>query len=171
MWARKSYKKRSYSSEPRELSESIPDAVNFMVGLLSKREFSAKELREKTLKRYTEIATDEALLICQQRGYQSEQRYAEMLVRHMEFALYGPMKLQFEARRKGVDLELVREASAEVNWEELAYDALVKKYGEQELEYEQRQKALAFLARRGFAAGTCIKAMEELKRRLDEAEE
>ena len=83
-----------------------------------------------------------------------------MLVRHMEFSLYGPMKLRLIAGRKKVSWELLEELSANVDWEELAYQALVKKYGHIELDYTQKRKALAFLARRGFSASTCMQALQ-----------
>ena len=139
-----------------------------MVRLLTGREYGAQELTEKCLLRFTPEAVAQALAICQERGYQSEERYGQMLVRHMEFSLYGPMKLQLEARRKKVSWELLQELSAEVDWEQLAYEALVKKYGLTVLDYPTQRKALAYIARRGFSSSCCLNA---LHRMLQEARE
>lgn len=171
MFARQPYKKRkAYGTSVKSLDNSTTNAVNYMVGLLAKREYSAKELLDKTIKRYTYEASSEALDICIERGYQSDLRYAQMLVRHIEFACYGPLKLQFEAKRKGIDLSLIHDSSQEVNWSNLAYEALLKKYGFVKLDFEQGRKALAFLARRGFSSGTCLGALERLKQETKDQE-
>lgn len=172
MFGRPSYNKRqSFNGSKRSLDDSVPNAINYMVGLLAKREYSAKDLLDKTLKRYTSKATHEALNTCIERGYQSDERYAQMLVRHIEFAYYGPMKLQFEAKRKGIDLSLINDCAQEVDWEALAYEALIKKYGLNHLDFEQGRKALAFLARRGFSSSSCMSALERLRQELQEQED
>ena len=159
---------RGQKRSPDELDDSVEKAVNEMVRLLTGREYGAQELTEKCLLRFTPEAVAQALAICQERGYQSEERYGQMLVRHMEFSLYGPMKLQLEARRKKVSWELLQELSAEVDWEQLAYEALVKKYGLTVLDYPTQRKALAYIARRGFSSSCCLNA---LHRMLQEARE
>lgn len=159
---------RGQKRSPDELDDSVEKAVNEMVRLLTGREYGAQELTEKCLLRFTPEAVAQALAICQERGYQSEERYGQMLVRHMEFSLYGPMKLQLEARRKKVSWELLQELSADVDWEQLAYEALVKKYGLTVLDYPTQRKALAYVARRGFSSSCCLNA---LHRMLQEARE
>lgn len=171
MFARSNYKKRkAFGSSTRQLDDNVTNAVNYMVGLLAKREYSAKELLEKALNRYTAQASNEALDICIERGYQSDERYAQMLVRHIEFANYGPMKLQFEAKRKGIDLSLINDCSQEVDWLELSYEALTKKFGVTKLDFEQGRKALAYLARRGFSSSTCMSALERLRQEAQDLE-
>lgn len=153
-----------------QLDDSVPNAVNYMVGLLSKREYSAQELLEKGKTRYSASALNAALEQCIERGYQSDERYAQMLIRHIEFACYGPVKLQFEARRKGIEMDLIYQNSQEVDWDELAFEALVKKYGRTQLDFEQGRKAMAYLARRGFDASCCIGALNRLKQELRDEE-
>lgn len=164
MWQKRPYaKKKGFSNQNKEPDSSVANALNYMVGLLAKREHSQSELEEKALRRFTREAVDEALTQCVERGYQSDERYAEMLVRHMEFALYGPNKLRYEAMRKGADLSLVTEQIEAVDWDDLAYQALLKKYGMLELDYEMRNKALAYLTRRGFSPSSGIKALQRQK--------
>ncbi len=151
-----------------ELDDSVENAVNYMVRLLTAREHSAQELRTKCSKRFTAQTVEAALERCVERGYQSESRYGQMLVRHMEYSRYGPMKLSFEARRKGVDQSLINEMSSDIDWDELAYEALVKKYGVQVLDFATQRKALAYLGRRGFGAGSCMNAMERMQREAKE---
>lgn len=171
MWQKRSYSaKKGASAKEKEPDASAANALNYMVGLLAKREHSQSELEQKALRHYTQEAVDEALTKCVENDYQSDERYAEMLVRHMQFALYGPNKLRYEAMRKGADLSLVSDQIAEVDWDDLAYEALVKKYSMIELDYAQRNKALAYLTRRGFSPASSIKALERMKRELSEDE-
>lgn len=157
MWSR---------NKVRQLDDSVPNAINYLVGLLVKREYSAQELLEKGKSRYSSSAVHAALEHCIERGYQSDERYGQMLVRHIEFACYGPRKLYFEAQRKGISSELIAQCSQEVNWSELAYQALIKKYGNKELDFEQGRKAMAYLARRGFASSDCIQALQRLREEI-----
>ena len=140
---------------------SVKNAVNEMLRLLTQREYSELELRTKCKGRFTPEAIDAAMRYCQEHNYQSEKRYGEMLVRHMEFTHSGPLKLRLKARQKGVDSELTTQLSSEVNWDELAYQALCKKYGVQVLDYATQRKALAYLGRRGFASSSCLYALHK----------
>ena len=158
---------------PDQLDDSVENALNYMVNLLSGREYAAAELKSKTMRRFTATAAELALAQCQERGYQSEERYAGMLVRHMKYALAGPLKLALIAKQKTVDPELIEAAieSEEVDWDELAYESLTKKYRTTNLDFELRRKAMAYLARRGFSASSCINAMERYQHELAERQD
>lgn len=143
-------------------------AFNYMVQLLTRREYSKSELRQKLKDRYSPEAVEKALTRCEEYGYQSDSRHAEMLVRHMQFSGYGPQKLYLEARRKGADADEIKRLAAEVDWEEIAFEVLSRKYTVQQVaDYKVRSKVLAFLARRGFNADCCYSAL----RRLQNSEE
>lgn len=143
-------------------------AFNYMVQLLTRREYSKSELRQKLKDRYSPEAVEKALTRCEEYGYQSDSRHAEMLVRHMQFSGYGPQKLYLEARRKGADTDEIKRLAAEVDWEEIAFEVLSRKYTVQQVaDYKVRSKVLAFLARRGFNADCCYSAL----RRLQNSEE
>lgn len=143
-------------------------AFNYMVQLLTRREYSKSELRQKLKDRYSPEAVEKSLTRCEEYGYQSDSRHAEMLVRHMQFSGYGPQKLYLEARRKGADADEIKRLAAEVDWEEIAFEVLSRKYTVQQVaDYKVRSKVLAFLARRGFNADCCYSAL----RRLQNSEE
>lgn len=140
-------------------------AYQELIRLLTAREYSAHELRGKLAARFGADAIAAALTRCQALGYQSDERYADLLVRHMRFALYGPQKLRLEAQRKGVAWDLVTAAvgANELDWDELAYQCLCRKYhAAQLLDFKTRGKANAYLGRRGFETSSREYALTRL---------
>ena len=148
-------------------SDEVTLAYNEMIRLLTAREYSAYELTRKCTGRFAPAAVAAALARCQEQGFQSDERYADLLVRHMRLALYGSYKLRLEAQRKGVDWHLVETALVknELDWYELAYQCLCKKYSAADLsDYKTRVKANGFLGRRGFETAEREYALARLAR-------
>ena len=148
-------------------SDEVTLAYNEMIRLLTAREYSAYELTRKCTGRFAPAAVAAALARCQEQGFQSDERYADLLVRHMRLALYGSYKLRLEAQRKGVDWHLVEAALVknELDWYELAYQCLCKKYSAADLsDYKTRVKANGFLGRRGFETAEREYALARLAR-------
>ena len=148
-------------------SDEVTLAYNEMIRLLTAREYSAYELTRKCTGRFAPAAVAAALARCQEQGFQSDERYADLLVRHMRLALYGSYKLRLEAQRKGVDWHLVEAALVknELDWYELAYQCLRKKYSAADLsDYKTRVKANGFLGRRGFETAEREYALARLAR-------
>lgn len=161
-------KQHGAATQEQERDSDVTHAINAMVGLLAQREYGAQELKSKCLRKFTPDAVEQALQHCQERGYQSEERYGQMLVRHMEFSLYGPLRLQVEGQKKKVSWDLLRELSAQIDWDQLAYQALIKKYGIEILDYDMQRKALAYLGRRGFSSSSCLSAMQRMQQEAKE---
>ncbi len=148
-------------------ADEVTLAYNEMIRLLTAREYSAYELTRKCTGRFAPTAVAAALARCQEQGFQSDERYADLLVRHMCLALYGSYKLRLEAQRKGVDWHLVEAALVknELDWYELAYQCLRKKYTAADLsDYKTRVKANGFLGRRGFETAEREYALARLAR-------
>ena len=148
-------------------ADEVTLAYNEMIRLLTVREYSAYELTRKCTGRFAPTAVAAALARCQEQGFQSDERYADLLVRHMRLALYGSYKLRLEAQRKGVDWHLVEAALVknELDWYELAYQCLRKKYTAADLsDYKTRVKANGFLGRRGFETAEREYALARLAR-------
>lgn len=146
--------------------DEVSLAYNEMLRLLTQREYSACELERKCRQRFSAEAIAAALARCQEQGLQSDERYADMLVRHMRFALYGRYKLKLEALRKGVAWSLVEAAIAsnELDWYELAWECLSKKYRPADLsDYKTWVKANGYLGRRGFESAEREYALKRLR--------
>lgn len=143
----------------------VERAYAAMLRLLTRREYSAHEIRQKLGPRFPGGAVESALQLCRERNYQSDERCAAMLVRHCEFSLTGPNRLRHELHRRGVQAEGVL-APEHVTWEELAFRALCCRFGSdrpdagaEPWDYARRRRALAYLVQRGFTPEQCLSAV------------
>lgn len=153
----------------RRVKEPVDDAaqaLNAALRALTSREHSYKELQQKLLRRFTKDAVEQALTKCVEEGWQSDERYADMLLRHMQFSGFGPLKFKFEAVKKGLSSELIASFIEQGDWRQIACDYVMRRFGDEpdisELSRERRQKILALLSRRGFSGSDCLYALNFL---------
>ncbi len=122
--------------------------------LLTRREHSGKELREKLKqKKFNADEIEDALESCQQLNVQSDERFVESYIRTRIHQGYGPVKITQELKQKGVDSELIDKKikQEELNW--LGYALAVwekKSKGQANLSFHEIQKYQRFLLYRGF---------------------
>lgn len=145
------------SADPQALYRR---ALNYALRLLSAREYSRYELITKLLQKYPQALAHQALAYCDEYGYVSDERCAQMLINHMYSAHYGPMRLNLEAAKRKIPTSIIEPLVAEVDWLKIALELLYKKYAEIPSDLKERQKILAFLYRRGFSADICYKAVD-----------
>jgi regulatory protein len=124
------------------------------IDLLSRRDHSRQELTQK-LKQKGGLDDDiqQVLDWCSAENYQSESRYAVLLVRSKINKGYGPLYLSQAAREQGITKELLTQTieSLEVDWFALALAQYQKKYGGTPVEdFQDKQKRMGYLQRRGF---------------------
>lgn len=137
-------------------------ATNAALRFLSRREYSKLELYQKLCLRYTSEAAKAAVKKCVENDWLSEKRYIEMLHRHIISQCYGPLRFIMEAKKKGISASEYEDLLRDTDWTAVAVAFLSKKLSDIEnLPFEEKQKYLAALARRGFSNSTCISAMEE----------
>lgn len=119
---------------------------------LARREYSEKELAQK-LSAYAGEGDDIAALLqdFKQRGWLSEERYAEQIV-HARKARFGTVRVAHELREHGVAEALIEKAVDELKDSELANARAVwqKKFGEAPKNREAWAKQARFLQGRGF---------------------
>jgi regulatory protein len=130
-----------------------PDAYARALGLLSRREHSRRELRTKLIARGVESAdADSALDRLEDSSYQSDPRFAELLVRSRIAQGRGPVRIQAELRQHGVAEDVVRGAidAEQPDWSALALDLCRRRFRGPPADYAERVKRANFLARRGF---------------------
>lgn len=130
------------------------------VALLARREHSAKELAEKLKQKgYAELDVSAALLQCQRLDFQSDKRYAGVLIRTRVRQGYGPERIRYELQQKHIDRELIATvmAAEEIDWALCGLTVLQKKYkssGSADpslYTVRERQKQKQFLHYRGFS--------------------
>lgn len=143
----------------RQKPEGPPDPQTLRrraLDLLARREHGRAELRRKLEARGFEAADVAAVVeTLEAEGLLSEARYAESYVRSRTARGVGPVRLAMELSTQGVDDAEIRGAlgQVEVNWEELARAARIKRFGPAvPNDPKERARQSRFLQRRGFSA-------------------
>jgi regulatory protein len=172
-----SLKRRSRRSA--ELAER-PERKAYDVGidLLSRREHSRKELRTKLLRRkFTVEEATEALEKLEERGYLSQERYAQARARSLFRKGFGESYVRAALASKGVSLtsEALKEVRRDVNGAAEGLDAarslVAKKLRgttPKDLDREARRalerRTLQALQRKGFSLDESLKVLAEFFR-------
>lgn len=142
--------------------------VQRALALLVRREHSRKELARKLSARgIGREAAEAAIAKLSGDGWQSDARFAEMLVRTRVAHGYGPVRIRAELGTHGMDRDSIEAAmtSFEGDWIELAQAVVKRRFGESvPTDPVQLRKAADFLYRRGFdgdAVRSAIRACVE----------
>ncbi len=156
------------------------------VRLLARREHSRAELRQKLrLKHRNEAPLSDELLDAVldklvEDGYQSDKRFAELLVRQRVANGYGELDIAARLQKKGVDktlsADVLREFVSEnqIDWYAQAAEALIKRSAKLQrvssvdaedcnaLDQRMRNRLIRFLQQRGYTHDQVICALEHL---------
>jgi regulatory protein len=118
------------------------------MNLLARREHSLQELQQKLQRRFADAdLVAQVLRVLREENLQSDQRYAESLLRQRLSRGYGPLRLRQEMRERGLDDAAIDIAHAAVqpDWFALAEAAYQKKFGTDPVdgiaEVEQSQRS------------------------------
>ncbi|MBL4911422.1 MAG: recombination regulator RecX [Alteromonadaceae bacterium] len=129
----------------------LHSAINY----LSRREHSANELVDKLrAKEYSLSDITPVIEHLQQNNYQSDQRYAECIVRHRVTKGYGWQYIKQALKQKGVCESIINQEykNQQIDWylqAELAYN---KRFGDSEIkDKKDKAKRLRFMQSRGFS--------------------
>lgn len=162
------------ASESADSGDTARQAYAKALGLLSRREHSQRELRRKLDRKG--FAADEsaaALEDLQRQSFQSDQRFAQMLVRSRVAQGQGPRRILAELRTHGIDDDDAREALEQegTDWLALARRIHARRYGQSAgRDPQESRRSAAFLLRRGFDAAT-VRAITHADDVDDSAEE
>jgi|TARA_B100001093_G_scaffold30370_1_gene26330 regulatory protein len=126
---------------------------NKSLDLLSRREHSRKELKDKLLLRFDSIELIQTVLDkLETNNLINELRFAEAYARSRKRKGFGPKKIFYELSTKGITESISDQVILEEgNWEKVAKAAFIKKFknGPSE-EIKQKLKQKNFLQNRGF---------------------
>ena len=120
---------------------------------LGRREHSAAQLKQKLEWRgFGEEAVDQVVEDLVERGWQSDARYAEVLIRSRVSQGYGRLYIEAELEVAKVPAEEISAAfaAAEVDWVQVAADLHARRFGKIPKTIADRQKQYRFMAGRGF---------------------
>ena len=129
--------------------------------LLTRREHSVYELTRKLKQREFEIdEIDAAIATLQQDNLQSDSRFVESIVNYRINAGFGPIKIKYELRQKGIREGLVDDylSSLEVDWNTHMAEQRGKKVGKSiPVEYKEKMKQARVVQNRGFSPGSVMR--------------
>lgn len=138
-----------------ELSSQIRNAS---LALLARREHSQHELRQKLLQRFpgSAVLIQEVLNGVASDGYQSDSRFVEAYIRSRSNKGYGRQRLSQELRLRGVDIDLVDAAFAEIDCNDRSLDQLLrlwrKKFKVRPVDAKEKFRQTSFFRYRGFSS-------------------
>ena len=131
-------------------------ALNYVMNLLSHREYSEFELRCKMQeKAFSEEEIDQAIAYCQQKNWQSDQRFTESYLNSRSQRGYGINRIKQELRQlKGIESTIIEAvvSECELDWSALALKVLRKKFPDYKEKQppKMRQKIWQYMLSHGF---------------------
>lgn len=147
----------------QDLSKKI---YNSALGLLSRREHSLQELRQKILKKYSPIdlcLLDDALHRLKENGLQSNERFCECYIRSRLAKGFGLERIENELRERGI-ADGVRGVEQEFDINAVLASVWRKKFKVLPADFEEKTKHIRFLRYRGFSQGDIDRLFNKLER-------
>ena len=121
---------------------------------LSNRDYSRWELRSKLLvKSFAPEDVDIVLDNLEEKGYQSDERFAETFLRSRVSRGDGPFKIKMQLNQKGVAETLIEQLfnDSDINWLEQAHRVRRKHFGDQlPTDNKSLSKQMRYLRNKGF---------------------
>ena len=126
---------------------------NKALDIISRREHSEKEIREKLYKKFNDHKLSELVVTSLiEKGLVNDHRFAEMYIIARKRKGFGPKKIAYELLAKGVSDDISSQAlNEEGGWQIAALNAFNKKYKNGIADnFKEMNKQKIFLQNRGF---------------------
>jgi regulatory protein len=126
---------------------------NKALDIISRREHSEKEIREKLYKKFNDHKVSELVITSLiEKGLVNDHRFAEMYIIARKRKGFGPKKIAYELLAKGVSDDISSQAlNEEGGWRIAAVNAFNKKYKNGIADnFKEMNKQKIFLQNRGF---------------------
>ncbi len=140
-------------------------AKSVAVRLLSRREHSAFEIRDKLLKRdFDSEEIDRVIIELQQGGWLSDERFAEAYIRMRQLKGFGPVRIAMELNERGVKEHIVDDYlhADDDSWRQTLEQQYRKKYKDKPIDdYNDKAKRIRFLQYRGFALDVIYQVVKD----------
>ncbi len=141
----------------------VLSAKSVAVRLLSRREHSAFEIRDKLLKRdFEESEIAQAIIELIQGGWLSDERFAEAYIRMRQQKGFGPIRISIELNERGVE-DSITDTYLHPHddaWLLSLIKQYEKKYKNKTIEdYNDKAKRIRFFQYRGFALDAIYKVI------------
>ncbi|BFU61806.1 MULTISPECIES: recombination regulator RecX [Rodentibacter] len=132
-------------------------ALNYVINLLARREYSEFELRNKMQeKNFSEEEIENVLAYCQQKNWQNDKRFAENYINARSQRGYGINRIRQELHQlKGITTDVIEETLSETNvdWESVVLTTLRKKFPNytEKQTLKNKQKIWQYMLSHGFS--------------------
>ena len=138
------------------------DLWNKSLDILSRREHSVSELRNKLI-RFNPDPNDlkdviERLITS---NFLNDKRFASAFIRSKAESGYGPNYISQYLTKKGIPSDKYDIYSLEIDWEDKCLTQFNKKRRNKEINFKEKEKILRFLAYRGFSYEIIKNALKE----------
>ena len=133
--------------------------------MLARREHSIKELCYKLESRGVPAQlADTVVRDFEKRGWQSDERYAESVMRTRLAGGYGPLRVQAELSAAGLSDVLISSMlqNTACDWDQLAQEAYKQRFHGRPKSPGEWQRGYRFLAQRGFSAEQIHAALKNI---------
>jgi len=133
------------------------DAYSSGLGLLARREHSARELKAKLARRgHVDDDVKKAVDQLADKRYQSDDRFGVSIARTRVAQGYGPHRIRAELKSHGLAEPAIRSAIAatDADWSEIAAAQVKRRFGGKAADTAERARRAQFLLRRGFDPAT-----------------
>jgi len=145
--------------------ETLQAARENGVRLLARREHATLELRLKLSQRgYPEAVIDAVVRELVDRGYLSDERFADVFIRQRVEQGYGPLRIVAEMRERGVDESVYRPFldALQVDWLEQARAQKLRRFGDgRPKDRREWGRQGRYLSGRGFSADQILRVLGE----------
>ena len=158
--------KREWIKQQQEKPVTLEDVRSHAVFLLDRRDYTEKRLRDKLNQRYRRDTQYNDAVISAMKDMRAidDMRFVEMYVSSLLNQKMGKMKIRQKLMAKGFGSEAIDFGMSLTNEKDYLSDAIAlkeRKFGNKVFaDYKEKQKAMAFLVRKGFDMGTVVKAFD-----------
>ena len=148
-------------------SNSVDRIHQAALSYLSHREYSCKELVDKLVaKGFARSDAEQEVTLLKDKGWQSDERFAESLLRSRLAAGYGPYYIERDLSMKGIDQDMARALiyEGEIDWVKQIKESCLRHFGREQVgskDQKERQRWYRYLSYKGFG-------LEQIKEVLDE---
>lgn len=163
---KKRLSKREWIKQQQEKPVTYEDVRSYAIYLLDRRDYTEKRLREKLGERFRRDTqyNDTVMRDMIEARHVDDMRFVEVYINGLLNQKMGMVKIRQKLITKGFNAEAIEFGIAQAQEKDYLADAIAlkqRKYGNKVFtDYKEKQKATAFLARKGFDMGTISKAFD-----------
>jgi regulatory protein len=157
--------------EDKTYQEEFADAMNAAIHLLSRRNHTKYEIRQKLKQRgFIAEIISRVLAECERLNYVDDEKTAQFYLRELGAKGYGKQRIRFSMKKKGLDHALTEKLLSEEHSEteemenaRRLFESRIARFNREKDAGKRREKIYRFLYSRGFSPSLISKLIREEK--------